>query len=142
MRKIHRSLLAAGALLLIAGCGSEDTDYGNEPRPPARITVTARIGDEGVSVSPRSFGAGPVQLVVSNQTDEAQELTLETDEIGGDDPGIKQNSGPINPGDTASLQANLGRGTYRVGVDARGIDATRLKVGRERPSAQNQLLQP
>lgn len=134
--------MAVGATLLIAGCGSEDTDYGNEPRPPARITVTARIGDEGVSVSPRTFGAGPIQLVVSNQTDEAQELTLETDEIGGDDPGIKQNSGPINPGDTASLQANLGRGTYRVGVDTRGIDATRLKVGSERPSAQNQLLQP
>lgn len=142
MRKIHRALTVAGAALLISGCGGEDDEYTNEPRPPAPIVISASINDDRVSVSPRTFGAGPITLIVTNQTDEAREVTLETDEIGGDAPGIEQNSGPINPGDTASLKADLETGTYRVAVDGGGIAATSLRVGDARPSAQNDLLQP
>ena len=130
-----------GAVALAAGCG-EDDDYENEPRPPAPIVVSAAITQDGVSVSPRTFGAGPITLIVTNQTENAQEVTLETDEIGGDSPGIEQETGPISPGDTASLKADLREGTYRVGVDGRGISAAALDVGEPRESAQNQLLQP
>ena len=134
--------LATGVVLL-AGCGGEDeANYANEPRPPTPIVVSASIADDRVSVSPRSFGAGPITLIVTNQTGSSREVTLETDEIGGSAPGIEQNSGPINPGDTASLKADLKRGTYRVAVDDRGIEGARLRVGKERPSAQNELLQP
>jgi hypothetical protein len=150
MERTHRTrresgsviAMAIGATLVIAGCGGDDTDYANEPRPPAPIVVSASIGADRVSVSPRRFGAGPVTLIVTNQTGESREITLETDEIGGSSPGIEQNSGPINPGDTASLKAELRRGTYRVGVDDRGIDGARLRVGAERKSAQDELLQP
>jgi hypothetical protein len=133
--------LATGTSMLASGCG-EDDDYANNPRPPAPIVVSASIGSEGVSVSPRSFGAGPITLIVTNQTGKAQELTLETDELGGSEPGIEQNSGPINPGDTASLKADLRKGTYKIGVDGKGIGAASLKVSDERKSAQDELLQP
>ena len=150
MESVHRSrvtscIAVAAAILFavpVAGCGGDDEDYANDPRPPAPITISARIGDDRVSVSPREFGAGPITLIVSNQTEKAQELTLETDEIGGDAPGIEQSSGPINPGDTASLKADLRTGTYRVGVDGDGIKGVTLSVGDERPSAQSELLQP
>ena len=132
--------LGAGALIA-AGCG-EDDDYKNEPRPPAPIVVSASIGADRVSVSPRSFGAGPITLIVTNQTQTAQQLTLETDEIGGSDAGIEQETGPISPGDTASLKADLRKGTYRVAVNGRGIDEAALDVGDPRESAQNELLQP
>ena len=128
---------------LLAGCGSEDgANYANEPRPPTPIVVSASIGQDRVSVSPRSFGAGPITLIVTNQTGSSQEITLETDEIGGSTPGIEQNSGPINPGDTASLKADLRSGTYSIAVDGSGIDGASLDVGDERESAQNELLQP
>ena len=133
--------IVLGAVALATGCG-EDDDYKNEPRPPAPIVVSAAITQDGVSVSPRTFGAGPITLIVTNQTENAQEVTLETDEIGGTDAGIEQQTGPISPGDTASLKANLRKGTYRVGVDGRGISAAALDVGEPRESAQNQLLQP
>jgi len=139
-----RALIATTAIplsLLAAGC-SEDDDYANRPRPPKPIVISASISPAKVSVSPQQFGAGPVTLIVTNQTERTQEITLETDEIGGDAPGIEQKSGPINPGDTASLKADLAEGTYRVDVDARGISGTSLRVGDERPSAQNDLLQP
>lgn len=150
METVHRArrrsslavAVAIGIVVPASGCGTEEDDYANDPRPPAPITVSARIGDDRVSVSPTKFGAGPVTIIVSNQTERAQELTLETDEIGGDAPGIEQNSGPINPGDTASLKADLRRGTYSIAVDGAGIDGASLDVGDERESAQNELLQP
>lgn len=125
--------------MLASGCGAED-DYANEPRPPTPIVVSAAITDGRVSVSPSEFGAGPITLIVTNQSQRAQEVTLETDELGGESGGIKQNSGPINPGDTASLKADLERGTYRVSVE--GGDAASLRVGPARESAQDELLQP
>lgn len=104
--------------------------------------ISASIGSDRISVSPESFGAGPVTLIVTNQTDSAQELTLETDEIGGSGPGIEQQTGPISPGDTASLKADLGKGSYRVAASGRGISAAALEVSDPRPSAQDELLQP
>ena len=130
-----------GAFAFATGCGDDD-DYENEPRPPAPIVVSAAITQDGVSVSPENFGAGPITLIVTNQTQSAQELTLETDEIAGSAPGIEQETGPISPGDTASLKADLREGTYRVGVNGRGIAEAALDVGEPRESAQNQLLQP
>ena len=144
-RKRAPARLTAMALcvpaLLVAACGEKD-DYANEPRPATPIVVSASIADGRISVSPQRFGAGPVTLIVANQTDEAQEVTLETDEIGGDATGIQQESGPINPGDTASLKAELEEGTYRVGVGDAGIEPSALQVGSPRPSAQDELLQP
>jgi hypothetical protein len=139
-----RVSLTAGAVCavsLLAACGDE-ADYKNEPRPPAPIVVSAAISDDKVSVSPRRFGAGPVTLIVTNQTDAAQEVTLETDELGGSQAGVRSKTGPINPGDTASLKADLRQGQYRVGVESDGIDEASVRVGEQRESSQNDLLQP
>lgn len=130
-----------GIAALVVGCGEED-DYENEPRPPAPIVVSASITDDRISVSPRTFGAGPITLIVTNQTQSDQEVVLETEEIGGNAPGIEQQTGPISPGDTASLKADLREGTYRVAVDGRGIAEAALDVGEPRASSQDQLLQP
>ncbi len=141
-----RKRLGHAAVLLgtvaLSGCGGDDDDYENRERPPAPIVVAAYINEERVSVSPRRFGAGPVTLIVTNQTEAAQELTLETDEIGGDAPGLEDETGPINPGATASLKADLRKGTYRIAVNGRGIEEAAVDVGEPRESAQNQLLQP
>ncbi len=142
MHRLNRArALTAVAVLsgTLAACGEED-DYANNPRPPSPVVVSAAVTDSRVSVSPRKLGAGPVDLIVTNQTERSQEITLETDEIGGSAPGIQQRTGPINPGDTASLKADLEQGTYKVGVE--GGPAAALRVGGSRPSAQDELLQP
>ena len=134
----HVVLLAAGAVPVL-GCGAND-EYENAARPPSPVTVTAAITDRGVSVSPERLGAGPVTLIVANLTDEAHELTFETEEIGGTGGGIQQSTGPINPGDTARLQADLASGAYEVSID--GAAPAPLRVGAPRPESQDQLLQP
>jgi hypothetical protein len=126
------------ATALVAGCGS-DTSYKNEPRPPSPIVVTASINKNAVAVSPKRFGAGPITLIVTNQTGASQQVTVE---INNGQAGFKGRTGPINPRDTGQLKGNLGRGTYSVHVDEGAIRPARLTVGRERPSAQNDLLQP
>ena len=142
MLRTHRLAAAAfGVVALFAGCGEED-DYENAPRPPAPIVVSASINEQRISVAPTSFGAGPITLIVTNQTQAAQELRLETDEIGGSGPGIKQETGPISPGATASLKAELKKGTYKIAVNGAGIQEAALDVGDPRESAQNELLQP
>jgi hypothetical protein len=130
------SLALAG--VLVAGCGASN-DYKNEPRPPAPIVVTASINKNQVAVSPKRFGAGPITLIVTNQTGASQQLTVE---VNSGQAGFKGRTGPINPHDTGQLKADLGRGTYSVHVDGNSVRPAQLTVGRERASAQNDLLQP
>jgi hypothetical protein len=133
--------LAVAAVVAVVGCGAS-SDYKNDPRPPSPIVLTASIDNQRVSVSPRSFGAGPISLIVTNQTDTAQRVTLESADKAGSGPGLKQETAPISPRDTATLKADVKPGRYTVHVGGDGIRAARLQVGPERASAQNDLLQP
>ena len=135
-------IIALLASALVVGCGGSGGDYENEPRPPSPINVTARVGDDDVSVSPKEFGAGPISLIISNQTDTEQELTFETDELGGDEPGLApQSTGPIRPRGTATIKVDVREGTYVLRAES-GIGEATVRVGAPRPSAQNELLQP
>ena len=134
--------LAVAGVLALGGCGSSSADYKNDPRPPGPIVITGYIDDQRVSVSPRSMGAGPISLIVTNQTSTAQRVTLESANATGTGPGLKQVTAPISPRDTATLKVDVKPGSYSVHVGADAIRAARLKVGPERKSAQNDLLQP
>ena len=134
-----RGVAACGAAAALVGCGST-SNYANLPRPPAPITVTAAIINGHVLVSPARFGAGPITLVVTNQTPRSQELTFETSELGGTQSGVRQASGPINPQSTATLKADVRQGSYIL--RGRGVRPARIVVGPKRQSAQNDLLQP
>ena len=132
-----RSAVALGAALGVSACGSGD--HVNRERPAASINVTAAILDGRVKVSPRSFGAGPIRLIVSNQTDAAQALTFET---AGNDAGLTQTTAPINPSGTATLEVDVPRGRYAISTADRGIEPAAVRVGAPRASAQDRLLQP
>jgi hypothetical protein len=136
---------------VISGCGS-GTPYANNPRPATPIVVTAEISSSRVSVSPNRFGAGPIELVITNQDTVQHPVTFETNEIGGSTAGIVETTGPINPQGTASFKVGdtqhpLASGTYSVHVGPPGRQSSQIApatvhVGPVRPSAQNQLLQP
>jgi hypothetical protein len=130
----------AGIAAGLAGCGAQTRR--NELRPPTPITITAAIHDDAVHVSPTHFGAGPIVLVISNQSSSAQRVTFETDELGGSTGGIQQTTTAISPQDTGQLQVDVRRGSYRIRVHTRAIRAAEVRVGAERPSAQDALLQP
>jgi hypothetical protein len=134
---------AAAALIAcaLAGCGGGESDYANKPRPASPINVTAAISDKKISISPKEFGAGPVVIIVSNQTGDEQTLTLQTDELGGDKPGLKQSTDPIGPRGTGTLKVDVREGSYALSVGG-GLTPAKLEVGPARKSAQDQLLEP
>lgn len=126
-------LALAGAAATMAACGEDD--FANEPRPPAPIEITAAIDEDQVNVSPGRFGAGLVNITISNQTDEPTRLILEgpTDE----------ESAEIVPGGTGSIKAALKEGDYEASAGSEiGIRPQNVKVGPERESSQNELLLP
>jgi hypothetical protein len=137
-------LRAAAAVVValglgFAGCG--DDEFANNPRPAAAITVSAAISPARVTVSPARFGAGTIELIASNQTTTSQRVTLRSSGPDGPDEPLEQSTGPINPGDTASLKADLTEGSYVVTARSAAIDPATLLVGAARGSADT-LLQP
>lgn len=125
-----------------AGCGSSDS-YDNASRPPAPINVAISLTGERVAVSPDRVGAGPVVLLVANQSGRSREVTLRAPAgsnsscVDGD-----VSSGPINPQGTARLQLSLLEGRCVVGDADDALQPAPLTVGPPRPSAQQDLLQP
>lgn len=137
-----RASLSAAILigvLVPAGCGGTGATFANNPRPPAPINVTAAISGGRVTVSPAQVGAGPVLLIVSNQSPSSQEVSVSSTDGGTTDAPTK--SGPINPQGTAEVQVELKPGSYSID-GGKGTRPATLTVGGERASAQNQLLQP
>ena len=134
-------MLAAGAVCALAGCGGSSDDYANKPRPATPINVTAAISDKKISISPKQFGAGPVVIIVSNQSGKEQTVTLQTEELGGTQGGIKQSTDPIAPRGTGTLKADMRKGSYALSV-RNGPSPASLEVGPPRKSAQDTLLEP
>jgi hypothetical protein len=125
--------LLVPAVLLLAACGEDD--FPNDPRPAAPIELTAAIDPRSVSISPQSVGAGLVVLTISNQTDEPTRLTLEGP--------TSATSNEIPPGGTGAIKAALKQGEYEAVAGSEiGIKPATLEVGPDRPTSQNELLQP
>ncbi|MFL5843222.1 MAG: hypothetical protein ACJ762_00920 [Solirubrobacteraceae bacterium] len=127
------------AVVALGGCGN-DASYKNDPRPAKTIVIAAAILPDKVSVSPAQFGAGPISLTVANETDASQRISI-VRKVNGQQQANEQ-TGPINPHDTATLKADVDEGEYEIRVEGESIAAAKISVGAARPSAQNDLLQP
>jgi hypothetical protein len=133
------ALAALGAAAVLAGCG--ESHHRNDLRPAEPITVTALIDGHRVKVSPTKFGAGPIMLLVSNQSGRPQHLTFQTNETGGGPPGIRAST-PVPLHGTAQLQVSPKRGSYVVAVHDHAVRSASVRVGAARRSSQDQLLRP
>jgi hypothetical protein len=137
--------------LAVAGCGSSG-HFANLPSPPSPVNLTVYISDQRVSVSPSSVGAGPVNLIVTNQASTAQSLSVLP--AGASAAQSLADTGPINPQATTQVTVDLNTpGSYTVGIAPNasteasaalpsGVRPAVLRVGASRPSASNELLQP
>lgn len=119
----------------VAGCGSED--FPNEDRPASPIELSARIDSGGIEITPRSVGAGLATITISNQSDDEVEI-----DFNGPTGDSDRSTNPIPAGGVSSLKLALEEGDYAVEPDVSSIPSTTLKVGPDRPSAQNELLLP
>ncbi|HEV2752911.1 MAG TPA: hypothetical protein VGV36_03625 [Solirubrobacteraceae bacterium] len=132
------AVLLTVLLLGAAACGGDD--FANDPRPPIPLDVTALVTEDGISVSPAQFGAGVVRVIIANQTEEPQTLTLKRQDS--DRLVVGRQTGSIGPGDTAELKADLDPGTYELLTEREDVQEATIKVTEQRPSGENVLLAP
>jgi hypothetical protein len=143
---VRRRLLAAALVLAgtagVAACGSSGPRR-NVSRPPIPVTLTGAIHPRRVQISPARVGAGPITLVISNQTRRIQTVTMETDDPAGSNTvGHTASTSAIRPQATGRLSINVRRGDYMVHVRDRTIAVAHVTVGKRRESSQNDLLLP
>ena len=136
--RVRACIGLAIAAALVGGCG--DDDFKNEARSPIRLALTGVIKDDKVTVSPAKVGAGPVQITISNQTDSVRTITLEGESI-------REREGPVEPGDTATIQKTLEPGSYEVRAGSekavrKEIQPAVLEIGKKRKNSNNDLLLP
>jgi hypothetical protein len=136
--RVRACIGLAVAAALIAGCG--DDDFKNEARAPVRLALTGVIKDDKVTVSPAKIGAGPVQITISNQTDSVRTITLEGESI-------RERQGPVQPGDTTTIQKTLEPGSYEVRASSekalrKEIQPAVLEIGKKRKNSNSDLLLP
>lgn len=134
MIRMLATLAVCAVAVAAAGCG--DDEARSKERPPVPINVSINLDEEGISASPDKFGAGPVTLLVANQSGASQTLTIEG-------PRLRRSVGPINPQDTATVRLQFEPGEFTISAaESAGLREATLAVGPERPSAQNDLLLP
>ena len=128
-RSTWMSLAALVAVTSMAGCGGGE-DFANKPRPAVTLQLSGVITADKMVVQPSKIEAGPIVLLISNQTDASHSVTLEGEGV---DP---EEVGPINPLDTATIQKDLPEGDYELSIvpNEDGIKAAELEVAGQRPS--------
>jgi hypothetical protein len=122
---------------LLAGCGSATRlESKGHNRPASPIDVSVYVGDGRVAFDPRHITAGPVELLVANQSAHAQEVVVTL-------PGgrVVAQTPKVEPGGSAQLKTTLSRSSYEVRIVGRG-SGSRLTVEHPARSGNNDLLQP
>jgi hypothetical protein len=129
----------ATAAILVAGCG--DDDFENTARPPVRLELSAVVQTDRVTVSPsRNLGAGPFEIILSNQTDDPHTITLEGESV-------RDRAGSVDPGGTLTIRRTLAPGSYelRAGSEQavrKEIEPAVIDIGAERRDSNSDLLLP
>jgi hypothetical protein len=147
----RRITLLGLTVAIVAGCGSGGGHFANLPRPASPVNVTVYINDQRVSVSPSSVGAGPVVFIVTNQASQAESMNILPAGVSAGQ--ALADTGPISPQATAQVTVDLKGGNYSVATGPTGateaaqntptgITPASLHIGKPRPSASHQLMNP
>jgi hypothetical protein len=138
--RIRIGALATGVALgagFLVGCGG-GKDFADKARPAAPLYLNGAITSKGVDVSPNHVGAGPVVILVSNQTQAAHTLTLDGSSI------APVRTNVIGPTDTGTIQTTLAPGTYTVKAGStkavtKELPPAHLVIGKARPDSNGQV---
>lgn len=137
MRQITMIGIVGATVMLVSGCGGSAGTFSNKARPPAPITITGSVDNSHVLISPATFGAGPINLEVTNAASRSVSLMVQT--ARGHVVAALQSINPDTPGD---VKFDIAPGDYAVITSEPGIKPAELHVTSERPSAASSVLTP
>ncbi len=127
--------LCFAVVALGSGCGTKSARRDSTPRPALPIVVSAFVGKNQVRVSPAEFGAGAIEILVSNRSGKPRRITLSGNGT------VALTTTPISDGENSRAQTIVEPGTYTLNAGA-GVAPVKLRVGPERPSSQGELITP
>ncbi|MDQ6776430.1 MAG: hypothetical protein M3071_09500 [Actinomycetota bacterium] len=137
MRQITMIGIVGATAILISGCGGGTGTFADKPRPPQPITITGSVSNSRVLIFPTTFGAGPINLIVTNAA--SRSVSLAVQDARGRAVANLQSINPQTPGD---VKFDIAPGDYVVIASPAGIKPAELHVRSERPSQGNGVLQP
>jgi hypothetical protein len=137
MRQVTVIGIVGATVLLVSACGGGTGTLASRPPPPAPITITGQVSNSRVLISPTSFGAGPINLEVTNAA--SRSVSLAVQNANGRTIAALQSINPDTPG---VVKLDIAPGDYLVVASDTGIKPAELHVGSERPTSGNGLLQP
>jgi hypothetical protein len=122
---------------LLAGCGAAARlESKGDSRPASPIDVSVYVGDGRLAFDPRRITAGPVELLVVNQSTHPRKVAVALP-----DGRVVAHTPKVEPGSSAQLKTTLTRNAYEVKIEGRG-SGSRLTVERPARSGNDELLQP
>lgn len=130
--------LTLAATALLAGCGEEDGDRAaaSASRGPLPVVVGVVVDLHGVQISPRAIGAGPVRLLVANQSGAPATVALS----GGGSARLRLR---LAPRGVRTVRSTLSAGELRVQARTRtGTRRALLRLGAPRPSSDDEPMTP
>jgi hypothetical protein len=126
---------AAAVAATVAGCGAGGHFVAATPAA-SPVDLDVFISNSRVQLSPARLGAGPVLLLVTNQSSRSETLTVNPAR-----GSPVASTGPINPDSTAQVQVNLTTpGDYALSAER--TTPARLRIGPARPGGSGALLRP
>ena len=137
MRQVWMIGIVGVTAILVSGCGAGSGMFADRPPPPEPITITGSINNSRVLISPASFGAGPINLEVTNAASRSVSLAIQN--ASGRSIADLQSINPEPPGD---VKLNIAPGDYVVVASAPSIKPAELHVGKQRSGTANSMLQP
>jgi hypothetical protein len=129
--------IVGATVLLVSACGAGTGTFANKPTPPEPITITGQISNTRVLISPASFGAGPINLEITNAA--SQSVSLAVQNANGQSVARLQSINPQTPG---MVRLDIAPGDYLVVASQPSIKPAELHVGSERSTTANSLLEP
>jgi hypothetical protein len=131
--------VAIAAIVVVSGCG--DSDFKGEARAPVPLAIDGAIHEKTLDISPlKNLGAGPFQITISNQTQQAHTITLEGERL-------RYQAGSVAPLDTITINKTLEPGRYEVRAGepqavTEEIKPAVLTIGKERTDSNADLELP
>ena len=123
---------------LVAGCGAATrVDFASHSRPASPVDVSVDVGPGGIQLDPSRVRSGPVELLITNQTNAAHAVHV----AGPDGRTLYSSAQPMPAGTTAQMKLTLAAGTYELGIDGRS-PSPRLRVSGPARNGDNELTQP
>lgn len=120
--RLPATVAVLAGVMLVTGCGGSSSDEGSTSGDGGGTKITVDESDFALKMSPMTLEAGTYTFVAKNVGDATHALEIEGQ-------GVEEETKELSPGQSASLEVTLKKGSYELycpvgGHRAQGMEMT------------------